>query len=489
MGFLVLICLLVGITYLINKYSKANELSKSDILIGWVVKLAFGGLYLYIFLYYYGDGNLYGDSYSFFKDSKLLSQLAIAEPFEYFKLLFGFNDVVSPTALPYLEETHLWSYNGSGDFINDNRLILKVNSIIHLISFNNLYVHSLLHVLLSFIGIKLLYGAFSDYVKRKKLFWYALVCLPSLSFWSGAILKESLLVFGLGMLFFSLRKLKSRVSFNYLLMFFFGVLFITYNKPYTGLIVFPLSLLLLVGEYYSWSIVKLKVVSVLILFSFIFLMFAPSKINLTNKVTMKQKDLINLGKGGVFFITDSSFCFFDYKLNSNFEMVSDSLIKVNVESDGEYKLFGTYKFNPFTIPKSDKTYAHYLSQIPSTSYFEAESINFSVSQLIKKIPSNLLNVHLRPFPWDNGNDLKWFAFIQNILLIFLVAFSIFNKKLLVNKDKWMLFVLILSSFFITQLIGWTTPIFGAIVRYKVPVDLFIIIISFILLKSKEHEKN
>jgi len=488
MGFIVLFCSILVITYLVYKYSKCNGLSKNDILIGWVVKLFFGGLYLYIFINYYGNGNLYGDSSGFFRDSKLISQLAIKDPYEYLKLLFGLTDITSPVVWEHLKETNLWFYNGSGDFINDNRLILKVNSVIHLFSFNNLYVHSLIHVLISFIGIKLIFTTFSDYVKCKKLFWYALVCLPSLSFWSGALLKESLLVFGLGLLFFNLKKLRDLIRIKHLLFYFIGVLFITYNKPYTGLIVFPLSFLLLIGEYYSWSIVKLKIVSVFVLIIFIFLMFAPSRINLTEKVSVKQKDLMNMGKGGVFFITDSSFCFFDYKLNSNFEMISDSMIKVNVESKGEYKLFGKHNFKPFTIQKSDKLYPHYLSQIPSTSYFDTEPIDYSVVRLIKNIPLAVVDVHLRPFPWDNGDKLKWFAFLQNILLISLVLFSFYNKRILYNKDKWILFILISSSFFITLLIGWTTPIFGAIVRYKVPVDLFIIIISFILLKSKKHEK-
>lgn len=488
MGILVFISLLLLITYFINRYCVGYELSKKDALIAWLIKLGFSGLYLYIFMYYYGDGKLYGDSYSFFKDSKHISELAFNEPVKYFKLLFGFIDVNDPAVWYYLKDTNLWSYSSSGDFINDNRLILRVNSLIHLFSFNNLLVHSLVHTLFSFIGIRLIFVSFYSYVKQKKLFWYGLVCLPSLSFWSGGLLKESLLIFGLGMLFFSLKKLSSAIRMKHLLFFCVGVVFITYNKPYTGLIVFPLSLMLLFGEYYNWSIKKLKWTFFFIIGTFIFLMFAPSKVNLTNKVTVKQTNLTNLGKGGVFFITDSSFCFFDYKLHSNFEMVSDSLIKVNVESKGEYKLFGKNEFKPFIIPKSNKTYAHYLSQIPSSSYFDSKPINFSVSRLLTKIPSAIIDVHLRPFPWDNGNKLKWFAFIQNVLLMCLLFISLVYKRKLYNKDLWMLTVLVFSSFFITLLIGWTTPIFGAIVRYKVPVDLFIIVISFILLKSKKHEK-
>ena len=95
---------------------------------------------------------------------------------------------------------------------------------------------------------------------------------------------------------------------------------------------------------------------------------------------------------------------------------------------------------------------------------------------------------MRPYPWDNGNKLKYFAFLQNLALLLLLFYAIYNKKTLLDKEKWLLFILTTTSIFILLLIGWTTPIFGAAVRYKVPVDLFILIISFILLKLKTHEK-
>ena len=488
MDILILILLLFGLTFLVKKYGVSNSLNTKDVLIALGIKLSFGLLYLYIFTVYYGDGHLYGDSYSFYLDSKVLSQLAIDYPMDYLKLIFGFSEYNHDIVWPYLEQTVVWDYSHTGDFINDNRLILKINSVIHLFSYGNIYIHSLIHIFFSFIGIRLIYSVFSKFVKQKKWFWYALILTPSISFWGGAILKESILIFGIGLLFYAIQKLMKSISIKYLFLLTIGVISITYNKPYAGLIIFPLSFLFIIGKYFNWSILKLKITAIVIAVIFIFLIFAPSKINLTQKVSFKQKDLINLGKGGVFFITDSSFCFFDYKLHSNFEMRQASLIKINVESIGEYKLFGQSTFKPFTIPKSDKLYAHYLTQIPSSSFFEITPINNSALQLIKSIPSAISNVHFRPLPWDNGNQLKIFSSLQNLALMILLVFSIFKRRTLYNQDKWVLFMLITSSFFITLLIGWTTPIFGAIVRYKVPVDLFIIIISFILLKSKTHDK-
>lgn len=488
MGILILISLLLLLTYLLNRFVVLHELSKKDVLIGWFIKIGFGLAYLCIFIIYYGHGSLYGDSSCFFSDSKILAEIAINEPWEYIKLLFGLADENSPALWPYIERTNIWMYGDNGDFINDNRLILRLNSIIHLFSFGNIYVHSLIHVFISFIGIKLIYQVFSNYVKQKKWFWYALVIAPSVSFWSDSILKESLLIFGIGILFYAIHKLIHAFSVKSLVILLLGGGILLFNKPYAGLIILAISSLLSVGYYLQWKTKWIYMSVILIVFVFIGLMFAPSKINLTEKVSYKQKDLMNMGRGGVFFINDSSFCAFDYDYLDNFEMVNDSLIKVVKSTRGEYKLFGEYEFHSFEIKESKELYPHYLTQIPSTSYYETVPIQNSNSQLIKNIPSVLVNVLLRPFPWDNGNKLKILAFLHNMGLIFLVVSSILKRRKLKDNEKWIVFVLVMSSFFITLLIGWTTPIFGASVRYKIPVDLFIIIISFILLKSNKHEK-
>jgi hypothetical protein len=42
---------------------------------------------------------------------------------------------------------------------------------------------------------------------------------------------------------------------------------------------------------------------------------------------------------------------------------------------------------------------------------------------------------------------------------------------------------------LSLVIGWTTPVFGAIVRYKMPVDLFILLLSFLILKPLNYENK
>lgn len=488
MSILIFIFLFILFSFLIVKYGVCDSLSKKDVLVGWFIKVSYGGLYLYVFTQYYGNGFLYGDTSRFMMDSKILAQLAYEHPFEYLKLLFGFADENSSVIWPHIKNTQIWMYGDNGDFINDNRLILRFNSVIHLFSNGNLYVHALVHVFLSFIGIRLIFNGFKEFVSAKKWFWYVLVLLPSLSFWGGAILKESILIFAIGLLFYAVKKLIQKVTLINIVVLLIAYGLLLFNKPYVGLFIVPIVSLLFFGQAVKWKLKNLYMSFIVIVAVFIILLFAPSKINLTQKVSYKQKDLINMGRGGVFFITDSSFCSFEHQYHQNFVMVSDSLIKVAESTKGEYKLFGEYVFHSFQIEASEKKYAHYLTQVPSNSFYKVVPIKNSTTQLLKNTPSALWNVLIRPYPWDNGNRLKIFSFIQNILLFGFLIFSIFNRKKLNLKEKWLLFILIMSSIFILLLIGWTTPIFGAAVRYKIPVDLFIILMSFILLKPKTNEK-
>jgi hypothetical protein len=344
------------------------------------------------------------------------------------------------------------------------------------------------HAFLSFIGIKLIYRAFNQFVSRKKLFWYGLLLLPSVGFWCSSILKESVLIFGIGLLYYSISKLVLNVSIKNVLLFLAASFLLLMNKPYAGLVIFSISFLWIVGKKTDWKIKSLILSLGCLLVICVTLLFAPSPLNLTEKVSYKQKDLNSLGKGGTFFINDSAFCGFEYDLINNFEMVDDTMMRCIKSCHGEYKLFGKYEFNKFNIEKSDKLYHHYLTQIPSTSYYEVELIDNSNMLLIKLIPSVMFNVLIRPFPWDNGSRLKIIIFFQNIaLIIFLVCCFVKRNKNKLN-EKWIILMLTISALFITVLVGWTTPIFGAAVRYKVPVDLFILIIGFILLKAKKNEK-
>ncbi|MBK6526267.1 MAG: hypothetical protein IPG07_12370 [Crocinitomicaceae bacterium] len=207
--------------------------------------------------------------------------------------------------------------------------------------------------------------------------------------------------------------------------------------------------------------------------------------NLLDKISYKQRDLINLAKGGVFFVTDSAFCAFNYSYFENFDTIANQKIVVKKNTPGEYKLFGQDEFHPFEINSSEKNYDLYLVVAPSSSYFESTVINYDGWNLIKSMPETIWNVWVRPFPNDPGGNLKLASFFQNMALILFGIFVLFRFRKPNQAEFFWLFFLLGSVLLITFIIGWTTPVFGAIARYKVPAELFLLCALFILLKSKK----
>ena len=463
------------------------NLTKRQLLIGWGIKLGFSTAFILVFSQYYGNGQLYGDAYNFMNDSRILCEFGKTNPVEYFKLLIGIANESVLFNQTILSETNIWSYGENGDFINDNRLIIRINSIIHFISFGNIYTHAILLSFLSYLGILLTYKTFVKFMSQPQLFFFLLVAFPSVAFWSSGITKEALLILALGLFFFGLIKTFQRRSLINFIIIAAGVLMLLFNKPHVGLIVLAISPLLIIGLFTNWKKNVLWAFPTLVIIATIGLTYAPSQINLLDKVSYKQKDLINMGKGGIFFVTDSSFCAFDYEYSQNFEPQQNKKITVLNETQGEYKLFGQDNFHSFTITPSQKQFDVYLIQPPSLSYIPVTPINYNRTTLFTSIPEVMQNTIMRPYPWDPGSSLKYFPFISNLLLIGFALYVLFNRKKTRSEEKYLVWYFVISALLILLLIGWTTPILGAIARYKIAAEFLFIIALCMQLKPVKNE--
>jgi hypothetical protein len=68
------------------------------------------------------------------------------------------------------------------------------------------------------------------------------------------------------------------------------------------------------------------------------------------------------------------------------------------------------------------------------------------------------------------------------MIVFFLIIAIFNRRKLSKLEKELIFGLLIFAFLLFILIGWTTPVIGAITRYRFPAQLAIIIIGIILIK-------
>ncbi|MGB1104738.1 MAG: hypothetical protein ACPG21_14100 [Crocinitomicaceae bacterium] len=485
-GFFILLGLF---TYYFYRWGKRASVSFTDLMITWGIKLLFSFTFIWVFQYYYGNGVLYGDAYNFFNDAYLLNQYAYVDPAGYLELLFGLNPEQSIETLPYVSETQIWSYVDNGDLYNDNRLIIRLNSLIHFISFGNVYVHTLVMSFLSFLGILMIYRTYETYFPYKRFAFFVLLLFPSITFWGSGITKEALLFFGMGLFFYGGQQCINRFGWKHLVSLIAGVLVLLLNKPHVSLFLLVFAPLLPISRIFPLSKSLRTAAYFMLPLLFLAFTYTPSSINMLEKISYKQKDMINMGKGGIFFVTDSSFCAFDYAEKSHFDIDTvTNKIEIHHTTHGEYKLFGESKFNRFKMTPSQNEYDIYLIQPPSYSYINTTPIDYNRWNLLRAAPNALTNTLFRPYPNDPGSPMKFAAFGSNLLLLIFIVYSIAQRKNLSPEEKTIRLYLTLTALCILLLIGWTIPILGAIVRYKVGAELLLLLFALIAAK-KPYDNN
>jgi hypothetical protein len=108
---------------------------------------------------------------------------------------------------------------------------------------------------------------------------------------------------------------------------------------------------------------------------------------------------------------------------------------------------------------------------------------------IKNAPAALKNTFLRPYITELKSPLMLLAGIETMLIIIIVFFSVFfSSSFAIIKWEYVIFCL---SFVTLQflIIGETTPILGAVARYKtIALPFLVIAFLFILDKGKISKK-
>ena len=124
--------------------------------------------------------------------------------------------------------------------------------------------------------------------------------------------------------------------------------------------------------------------------------------------------------------------------------------------------------------------------MPGTkSYFKSTLIDNSFKQLLLNIPEAIINAILRPFPFDTGSILKLPTMLEAWgVFLFLILSLIFKKKNIQKKEVGIILSLLIFATLLFLLIGWTTPISGAIVRFRFPAQLAMVITAAILIDYK-----
>ena len=115
------------------------------------------------------------------------------------------------------------------------------------------------------------------------------------------------------------------------------------------------------------------------------------------------------------------------------------------------------------------------------------NLNNDIFSFILAAPYALFNSLLRPGPFDVSNALTLLSMMELLIVLTMALTSIYYKKAKHVDPNYLLFslnfILLLGL-----LIGWTTPVLGAIVRYRVPILVVLLALSVHLLDKEKMMK-
>jgi hypothetical protein len=190
------------------------------------------------YLKYYGAG----DTYGYFSDSGHLFSTLFNEPKQFFKIMLGYH-LESPDTARNVASLHTWVDSGFDEYYNDAKTLVKLNTLFRFVSFGYYEVHVVLMALLAYIGLILLYRIFLDEVlPNNKWSWIVsllVFTIPSHFIWSSGLMKEPLILFVFAFLMYITYLSTQQMRVRYIIYFISILTLFCFVKIYLLLIMLP----------------------------------------------------------------------------------------------------------------------------------------------------------------------------------------------------------------------------------------------------------
>lgn len=368
------------------------------------------------------------DIFKYFDDSEVIFNALWTQPLDYLKLLLGIgieNDYFFDNYYLYMNN---WDRAYDSNIYNDSHTIIRINAFIRLFSFGAYHVHSLIFCIFSMIGTVALFKVVKDhFVKLKKLLILLLFFLPSVFIWTSGVLKEGVLIMALGIMLYGInRVLENRNIKESIVLILLTLFLMLYIKFYVLVAFLPAIICYVVAHY-----TKMKKV---IVYGAILSVFGVIMINAKH-------------------------------IPPHIDMV-----KILERKQSDFKRLAEWQH--------------------AGSEFELTAIEPTFIGILKVVPEGIVNCFIRPLPWKAKNAMYYPAILENILVFMMLiglVLAVLNKEIYMKVEAknmlWFCFVFTLLLFVI---IGITTPVGGALVRYKVPALPFLTIGLLYLLQNSKN---
>lgn len=405
--------------------------SESGISFGWLSTLFIiklgVGFLLYLVYTQFYTIRSEADIFKYFDDSLVVYNGLFIAPKDYFQLVF----FKAPDTAYFYDNYYLkmnhWANLHNSIFYGDSILMIKINAFFRLFSFGSFHVHAVFFNFLSFIGLVGIFRWFKPYISNN-INWLVLVVFCMPS-----------------VLFWSSSVLKES-----LLLLLLGVISFQFQqlKAANSLKLNPFVYLFI--AIFFLALLKFYIVVALL-------------IPLTAYLIVRYSQL----KSALFVYSLTFIVFLVVFFNSN-------LVDVLVLKQHDF--------------------ISLVSNTKAGSYFQIPLIEPTFISIIKAIPNGFLNCFIQPVPTSKLSIMALPAILENILILLGLVFiipQVFRKKNWKGKQFNELLFIVFFTVILFAIIGVTTPVAGALVRYKVGALPFlgIFILYFIQLKFKKNEQK
>ncbi|MBX3163334.1 MAG: hypothetical protein KF900_02545 [Bacteroidetes bacterium] len=465
-----------------------DKISKKQAAVLFVLKLLAVPVFYLLYKKLYG-GIDHLDAGIFYHDANVLNNFSHTNFVEYLKILFGLQDENENSYVfkECIVNTMNWDNGYVKDFFyNDNRIVIRIHSLLHFIAFNSYFVHALFSCFLSFVGIFFLYKSIKQFFEGKELFVLLILCFfPALWFYTGALLKESLVVFVLGCTAYQLKRIVfgkfSLLNFLWLAFLLFLSILL---KPYVlciSAVSFALFFFLQKVKYKNlvfFSIMLLGIIAAN------FLVEKVKHTSLFEAALHHQRNFAGVANGGIFLAGDTTYIRLEY---------DTSLVNKIQNNPATY----TIKKNvPYTYWEDNHN--------QDTLYCTANQDTVTQYNLVFQTPQGGSNIALAdygknnftktvsafyyslfyPFFFNAKSIMQMLASFENlaILISLMVCFISFIKN---KKEPFPALLFLFIALSVCFIIGLTTPNSGAIFRYRAPVVVFILLAGVYYLPERK----
>lgn len=407
---------------------------------GFIIWLIGNSLFFLLFYLYYG----WGDTFNYYVYGLQLLIYIFDYPSVFLEVYLS-NEISQLSPLSY----SYYSFMPNIELLNNhsNFFVAKVTALGLIFTLGSYLTLSYIFTLFSFIGCWLIYTVFRDlYPTLQRILYYSVLLLPNLIFWGNGISKEALYFCGLGLLFYNFYCFFVLHQRNLFIIFFIflGCYIIISVKSYIFFCFLP-SLFLWVLLRYLNNPQTSKKIRILIIFTFIIL--------LCGFTLLEDLD----------------------KYISSFAI--DTILE-NAQAYGNF----VYELSEFT-EGSSYTLSAFEPTIPGA---------------ISIIPEALSTALFRPYLWEIRKPINIFNALEGMALIVIILYlflkiGILTVLKIILKSPDILFCFTFSFIFLVG-VSISSLNFGALVRYKLPGELFFVIGLCIIyyngyLKPRLNEEN